>query len=106
MLEVRRGTYLEHLHLDHTYALLTARAVLFLQTFYSYIDVTGQGCLDDVAFLAFMQNTTTLSDEDIQRIFSIFDTDGSGSIEFDEFYLLTAMMVAIKVGAVCGARLL
>eukprot|EP00771_Trimastix_marina_P000094 gnl/Trimastix_PCT/1099.p2 GENE.gnl/Trimastix_PCT/1099~~gnl/Trimastix_PCT/1099.p2 ORF type:complete len:163 (+),score=52.24 gnl/Trimastix_PCT/1099:187-675(+) len=55
-----------------------------------------QDALDDIQFLAFMKETTDLSEKEIYIVFDMFDVDASGSIEFDEFYLLACMLIAIK----------
>ena len=56
----------------------------------------NQESLDDIQFLAFMRSTTDLRDSQIYNVFDMFDVDNSGSIEFDEFYLLICMLVAIN----------
>ena len=67
--------------------------MLTVHAYYCYVVAEG---LDDLQFLAFMRLHTDLSDKEIYNVFDMFDVDGSGSLEFDEFYLLICMLVAIK----------
>jgi len=45
-----------------------------------------------------MHHMTDLQPKEIYDVFDMFDTDGSGKIDFDEFYLLFCILVAHKVG--------
>jgi len=83
-------------HLDSKHSLLTARDVLILKRLFDLLDIRGDGQLDDVQFLGFMKVSTNLSDSEIYRIFDVFDVDKSGSLEFDEFYLLACILISIK----------
>jgi Ca2+-binding EF-hand superfamily protein len=44
-----------------------------------------------------MKNVTDLSKTQIYRVFDMLDGDGSGKIDFDEFYLINCILVANKV---------
>ncbi|KAJ3031555.1 UNVERIFIED_CONTAM: EF-hand calcium-binding domain-containing protein 9 [Siphonaria sp. JEL0065] len=88
--------FLKRLHLDHTYGLLTARSALLCHEAFKLLDWRGAGSLDDVQFAAFMSMATDLNEKHIYKVFDIFDLDRSGSVEFDEFYLLVSILVAIK----------
>ncbi|ORY49904.1 EF-hand [Rhizoclosmatium globosum] len=88
--------FLKRLHLDHTYGLLTARSAYLCFQAFNLLDWRGEGSLDDVQFHAFMSIATDLTEKHIYKVFDIFDLDRSGSVEFDEFYLLTSILVAIK----------
>ena len=87
---------LEPLHLDKQHLLLSARAVQMLKSYFDLVDVRKQSALDDIQFLAVMKSFTDLREAQIYRVFDMFDVDDSGTIEFDEFYLLVCMLVAIK----------
>mmetsp|Transcript_3368 Transcript_3368/g.9705 ORF Transcript_3368/g.9705 Transcript_3368/m.9705 type:complete len:236 (-) Transcript_3368:92-799(-) len=89
---------LQRLHLDPRHMLLNARGFSLMQRFFHELDVRNMDSLDDVAFTAFMQVATDLRESQILKIFDMFDVDGSGSIEFDEFFLLVCIMIAIKDG--------
>ncbi len=52
--------------------------------------------MNDIQFLCFMSSMTDLPPNQIYKVFDMFDCDGSGTIEFDEFYLLVCMLLAIK----------
>lgn len=59
-------------------------------------NLNQKGELDDLAFTTFMQGVTDLTESEAYNVFDVFDVDGSGSIEFDEFYLIVCMLIAIK----------
>lgn len=52
--------------------------------------------LNDVQFLAFMRVVTDLNKNQIYKVFDMLDCDGSGSIDFDEFYLLICILIAVQ----------
>jgi Ca2+-binding EF-hand superfamily protein len=52
--------------------------------------------LNDVQFWAFMQVSTDLNKNQIYKVFDMLDVDGSGSIDFDEFYLLICILIAVQ----------
>lgn len=93
-----RSAFLQRLHLDRVHYLLTGRMVQLVKEFFTYLDCRYKNALDDIQFVCFMQSSTDLSEEHILRIFDTLDIDHSGSIEFDEFYLLVCMLVAVKDG--------
>lgn len=90
------GPLLKRLHLDRVHFLLTGRAVQLVKEFFDLLDIRGASALDDVQFLAFMQYSTDLPENKIMKVFDTLDIDSSGLIEFDEFYLLICMLVAVK----------
>ena len=84
--------FLKRLHLDKQHLLLTGRAVQFIKQYFDDLDARGNGELDDMQFVAFMSMSTNLNEQDIYKVFDMFDVDHSGSIEFDEFYLLISIL--------------
>ncbi|KAJ3228378.1 EF-hand calcium-binding domain-containing protein 9 [Clydaea vesicula] len=62
------------------------------------LDWKGEGSLDDIQFLTFMETVTDLNRNGSLSVFDIFDLDRSGSVEFDEFYLLICILVAVSNG--------
>ena len=44
-----------------------------------------------------MQSTTDLSKNKIYRVFDMLDVDQSGFIDFDEFYVLVCILLAVRV---------
>ncbi|KAI8608798.1 hypothetical protein BC830DRAFT_1174105 [Chytriomyces sp. MP71] len=91
-----KSTFIKRLHLDHTYGLLTARSAFLCFEAFNMLDWRGVGSLDDIQFLSFMLTSTDLKEKQVYKVFDIFDLDRSGSVEFDEFYLLISILVAIK----------
>ena len=51
-------------------------------------------------FLAFMETATDLSKSKIYRVFDMLDVDNSGMLDFDEFYLLICILLAVRVSVV------
>ncbi|KAL2917630.1 EF-hand calcium-binding domain-containing protein 9 [Polyrhizophydium stewartii] len=90
--------FVKRLHLDPKYGLLNARTVNMLLELFKMLDWRGSGSLDDVQFQCIMTHATDLKESQIYKIFDLFDLDGSGSVEFDEFYLLICILVAMKDG--------
>eukprot|EP00842_Homolaphlyctis_polyrhiza_P003502 jgi/Hompol1/4152/HPOL_006949-RA len=88
----------KRLHLDPKYGLLNARSVNMLVELFKMLDWRGTGGLDDVQFQCILSHATDLKESQIYKIFDLFDLDGSGSVEFDEFYLLICILVAMKDG--------
>lgn len=94
--------FLQRLHLDPVHFLLTGRGVSVVKVLFDLFDCRHMSALDDVQFLAFMKSCTDLPHDRILSVFDTFDVDGSGSLEFDEFYLLICMLIAIKVCIISG----
>ncbi|XP_064623043.1 EF-hand calcium-binding domain-containing protein 9-like [Lineus longissimus] len=93
------GRHQKNIHLDRTYSLLTSNNVQVMLEIFKLLDIHGDMTLNDVQFLAFMSHMTDLhSVKDIYRAFDVFDVDGSGSVDFDEFYLLCCILIGIKDG--------
>ena len=84
------------LHLDRSHYVLTGRGVQVVEEFFKILDVRSKNSLDDVQFMCFMRVATDLSENQIRKVFEMFDVDKSATIEFDEFYLLICMLIAIK----------
>ncbi|ORX86050.1 EF-hand [Anaeromyces robustus] len=87
---------LNHLHLDPKYGVLNAQSAQVVYELFRLIDFRGTGALDDIQFTSFLQSVTNLSQSHIEKIFYIFDLDRSGSVEFDEFYLLVCILIAVN----------
>lgn len=51
----------------------------------------------DVQFSNFLKNITNIKKHQACKIFDSFDVDGSGELDFDEFYLLIGILISIKV---------
>ena len=67
-----------------------------LKAYFSILDIRQVGELDDIQFLSFLRDSTDLTQGQAYKVFDMFDVDDSGSIEFDEFYLICCMLIAIK----------
>lgn len=54
----------------------------------------------DIQFYVFMHSATDLSKDQIYRVFDMLDVDNSGLLDFDEFYLLVCILLAVRVSMV------
>lgn len=91
-----KWNFIKRFHLDQTYGLLSARSAFLAWEMFKLMDWRGTGSLDDIQFATFMSYATDLKERQIYKVFDIFDLDRSGSVEFDEFYVLMTILVAIK----------
>ena len=46
-----------------------------------------------------MRTATDLSKDKIYGVFDMLDVDHSGLLDFDEFYLLICILIAVRVGS-------
>ncbi|KAJ3339218.1 EF-hand calcium-binding domain-containing protein 9 [Gonapodya sp. JEL0774] len=81
---------------DLVVGVLTARSAHLVLHLFRYLDCRGTGGLDDIQFASFLRSATNLSQSQVERVFDVFDLDRSGSVEFDEFYLLMCILVAVN----------
>lgn len=87
---------LDILHLHRTYCLLPGRNVSLLYEFFKLLDIHNETALNDVQFCVFVKSITDLNENRIYKVFDMLDTDHSGSIDFNEFYLLICILIAVK----------
>ena len=87
---------LDKLHLQKTYCLLPGRNVKLVYEFFKLLDIHNQSSLNDVQFLTLVNHFTDLDESHIYKVFDMLDTDCSGSIDFNEFYLLICILIAVK----------
>lgn len=68
-------------------------------TIYNYIlfQLDMMQCAADIQFYCFMRSVTDLKKGQIYKVFDMLDVDRSGLLDFDEFYLLICILVAIRV---------
>ena len=71
------------------------------KTIYNYIlfQLNMMQCTADIQFYCFMRSVTDLKKGQIYKVFDMLDVDRSGLLDFDEFYLLICILVAIRVRA-------
>ena len=69
------------------------------KTIYNYIlfQLDMMQCAADIQFYCFMRSVTDLKKGQIYKVFDMLDVDRSGLLDFDEFYLLICILVAIRV---------
>ena len=60
----------------------------------------------DIQFFAFMKYLTNLNGTEIHIVFEKLDIDRSGTLEFEEFYFLVCVLIAVKVKILIKFRFL
>ena len=84
--------------MDKTYSLLSGRGVKVIYDLFKLLDIHGEFALNDVQFCAFAKSVSDLSETRIYKVFDLIDVDGSGSIDFNEFYLFLCILIAAQDG--------
>ncbi|EDO46223.1 predicted protein, partial [Nematostella vectensis] len=87
---------LRYMHLDKNYCLLSGKNARIILELFRLLDVHDEMALNDIQFWSFMRSATDLSKSEIYTVFDMLDVDCSGSIDFDEFYLLFCILIAVK----------
>ncbi|XP_002730510.2 EF-hand calcium-binding domain-containing protein 9-like, partial [Saccoglossus kowalevskii] len=91
-----RSSFLKYLHLHKSYSLLTCKNVALVLEYFKLLDIHDENAINDIQFYAFMRLQTNLSKNNIYKVFDMLDVDGSGQIDFDEFYLLICILISIQ----------
>ena len=91
-----RSKFLSQLHLDKHYSLLAAKDVFLIYELFILLDLRHENAIDDVQFKGFMQSCTDLTQKQINKVFDMLDTDRSGLLDFDEFYVLICILIAVR----------
>jgi len=94
----KKSNMMHYFHLDKKYSLLTSKMLKVIHQFFKLLDVHDDNSLNDLQFFIVMRHFTSLTPKQIYHMFDIVDMDGSGTVEFDEFYILFCIMVAKKDG--------
>ena len=91
-----RSKFLSQLHLDKHYSLLSAKDVFLVHELFILLDLRHENAIDDIQFKGFMQSCTDLTKKQISKVFDMLDTDASGLLDFDEFYVLICILIAVR----------
>ncbi|OHS94598.1 EF-hand calcium-binding domain-containing protein 9 [Tritrichomonas foetus] len=89
-------TPLTYMHLTPPTYNLSARNFQIIQKLYQMLDYTNRG-IDDVVFKYFIR--AVFKEEKSSKLdflFDLFDTNISDTIDFDEFYILIQILIAIR----------
>lgn len=93
-----RRTVLSFMHLTPPSYNLSARNYQIIRKLYQMLDYTQKG-LDDVVIRFFLEEVfkdKVIRKKDCEFIFNLFDTNLTSTIDFDEFYLLIQILIAIR----------
>ena len=91
-----KSDILEQMHLDRSYSLLTARNTSILYEYFKMLDFRDNGKLDDVQFTHWMEEVSKFSRSQIETIYGMLDADNNGYFEFEQFYLIVCILIALK----------
>ena len=94
-MKVKSAT-LQYLHLDRTFSLLTVKNACILLEFFNMLDVHNKGALNDIQFYLFLKHSTSLTKRQIYLVLDMLDQQATGYIEFDQFYMLSCILIALK----------
>ena len=78
----------------------TLLLLFFLSLFFLFYFITYWAInifFIDIQFYAFMTTVTDLNKTKIYRLFAMLDVDRSGLIDFNEFYILVCILLAVRV---------
>ena len=75
---------------------LLGRSIHVILELFKCLDIHRELQLDDVQFWAFMSCSTDLTKSQIYKVFDMLDVDCSGTLDFDEFYLLVCILIAVQ----------
>eukprot|EP00835_Amoeboradix_gromovi_P003752 NODE_260_length_12610_cov_0.413076.p7 type:complete len:192 gc:universal NODE_260_length_12610_cov_0.413076:363-938(+) len=89
---------LQKMELDPVFCVLSASQAVILFELFNLLDFDGNKGLDDIQFCCFLLHATNLSSTQASHVFDILDLDKSGMVEFNEFYALVCILVAMKDG--------
>ena len=89
---------LQKMQVDPTFCVLSAKYASILYELFFILDFNNKQGLDDIQFCSFLLEATDLTTTQVGHIFDIFDLDKSGMVEFNEFYVLMCILVAMKDG--------
>ncbi|XP_067952188.1 EF-hand calcium-binding domain-containing protein 9-like [Watersipora subatra] len=87
---------LQCVHPDKTTCLLSGKNVKIILELFNLLDIHEQGELNDILFYQFMKRATDMKQSMVYKIFDMLDFDGSGQIDFNEFYVIICIIVAVK----------
>ncbi|KAK8875437.1 EF-hand calcium-binding domain-containing protein 9 [Tritrichomonas musculus] len=93
-----RRTVLSFMHLTPPSYNLSARNYQIIRKLYQMLDYTQKG-LDDVVIRFFLEEVfkdKVIKKKECEFIFNLFDTNLTSTIDFDEFYLLIQILIAIR----------
>lgn len=93
-----RRTVLSFMHLTPPSYNLSARNYQIIRKLYQMLDYTQKG-LDDVVIRFFLEEVfkdKVIRKKECEFIFNLFDTNLTSTIDFDEFYLLIQILIAIR----------
>ena len=78
------------------YSLLTARNTSILYEYFKMLDFRDNGKLDDVQFFHWMEEVSKFNRVNVETIYGMLDGDNNGYIEFEQFYLIVCILIALK----------
>ncbi|XP_006270926.2 EF-hand calcium-binding domain-containing protein 9 [Alligator mississippiensis] len=93
-MKLRPECFLQFLHLDKMYCLLSVRNARALVEYFQMLDVHKKNTLNDLQFYHFLHYVTDLTRRQIMLVFDLLDWNATGEIGLDEFYMLVCILLA------------
>ncbi|XP_019362045.1 PREDICTED: EF-hand calcium-binding domain-containing protein 9 [Gavialis gangeticus] len=93
-MKLRRECFLQFLHLDKMYCLLSVRNARALAEYFQMLDVHKKNTLNDLQFYHFLHYVTDLTRRQIMLVFDLLDWNATGEIGLDEFYMLVCILLS------------
>ncbi|KAM6249081.1 LOW QUALITY PROTEIN: EF-hand calcium-binding domain-containing protein 9 [Spheniscus humboldti] len=94
--KLKSGCFLQHLHLDEVYCLLSVRNTAALAEYFQLLDV-HKNYLNNLQFYCFLRYVTDLNKEQITLLFNLLDQNARGRICFNEFYMVACILLSREV---------
>ena len=89
---------LQEMQVDPQFCVLNAKEAVIIYELFNVLDFNSTKGLDDIQFCCFLTEATDLNHSQVSTIFDIFDLNRSGIVEFNAFYVLVCILVAMKDG--------
>ena len=90
------SSVLSNFHLNQRHSVLTASNTRVIFEYFKMLDVHENNSLNDIQFLCFMKYATSLNEVKIMKCMDLLDTNSTGLIDFETFYPLICVLIAIK----------
>ncbi|NXQ98856.1 EFCB9 protein, partial [Sagittarius serpentarius] len=91
--KLKSGCFLQHLHLDEVYCLLSVRNAVALAEYFQLLDIHRKNYLNDLQFYCFLCYVTDLNKDQIMLLFDLLDQNVRGRICFNEFYMVACTLL-------------
>ncbi|NWQ96741.1 EFCB9 protein, partial [Burhinus bistriatus] len=92
-MKLKSGCFLQHLHLDEVYCLLSVRNAAALAEYVQFLDDL---CFPDLQFYCFLCYVTDPNKDQIVPLFDLLERNVRGRIGFNELYVVACILLSHK----------